>query len=389
MKSAARLLWVLLAGAAATSVAAASDRFVPTDANFVVANVRQALPDEELRGLLAALRADPESEQAIVALAHAFIERARLLREPRYFGRAESVLAPRAGTLSASGALRRLYAEVLQYRHEFKAAETLLDAVLRETPHDDEARLLRASVRLVRGDFAGARGDCAQLAASGGQDASIGFACLAESLAGAGQFERARALLDSQSGGSQSASPEGRAYLLATRAELRERSRDADGAIADYQAALVLAPRDDSIRAALADALAVRGDTREARELLAIERPSLALLVRSAALFEGAQRAELMTRARAWLELEASRGDALHYREAAMLALLDDSPALALDAARRNFDVQKELADVRVLARAARAADDAPSLKSLRQWFTETGYRDSFTESILDAAPHS
>lgn len=56
----------------------------------------------------------------------------------------------------------------------------------------------------------------------------------------------------------------------------------------------------------------------------------------------------------------------------------------ALVAARRNFEVQKELADVRVFARAARAANDARALAELRSWLHETGYRDSVTEGILD-----
>lgn len=378
----ARLL-TMLAVAAATPVAAASDRFVPKDPGFVVAKVRQALPDAELNGLLAASRADPGSDAARVALASAFIERARSLREPAYFGRAEALLAPAATRSGASAAARRLYAQVLQYRHDFSGAESLLDGILREAPRDSDARLLRASIRLVRGDFAGARGDCARLAADGTSDAQIGFACLAEALAGVGQLERAQMLLVSAPLDQNTAEPNARAYLLATRAELRERSRDLDGAIADYREALKLAPRDDSIRAALADALAARGEVVEARELLAIDKPGLGLLVRSAALAAGARRAELSARATAWLALEAARGDAIHHREEALLALVNDSPARALAAARKNFEAQRELPDVRVLARAALAADDATAMQTLRHWLRETGYQDSVTESIL------
>jgi Flp pilus assembly protein TadD len=381
-------LWVVLAVAAATQVAAASDRFQPADAHFVVANVRAALPDEELRGLLAEFRRRPGVEASAVALGRAFIDRARHLREPRYFGRAEAVLAPHATKVSAGAAARRFYAEVLQFRHEFQAAETLLDSVLREAPQDANARSMRASIRLVRGDFPGARADCARVAATGGEYSPIGFACLAESLAGGGQFDRALALIDTQTDASAGAD-RARAYLLATRAELRERDRDPGGAIAGYRAALSLAPHDDSIRAALADALAARGEDHEARKVLAIEKPSLALLVRSTVLASGIARAELMERARGWLDLEASRGDATHGREAAILALAAGSPAIALDLARRNFEVQKELPDVRVLARAARAARDVAALQSLGRWMRETGYRDSVTESILGAAARS
>jgi hypothetical protein len=45
----ARVTLVLALAAAALPAAAATDRFVPADANFVVANVRQSAPDAGLR----------------------------------------------------------------------------------------------------------------------------------------------------------------------------------------------------------------------------------------------------------------------------------------------------------------------------------------------------
>ena len=379
----ARLL-ALLAVAAAIQVAAAAERFLPADSGFVVASVRQVLPDEKLRPLIAAWRADASAESTTVALASAFIERAYTLREPMYFGRAEAVLAPLAARPAAGTTLRRLYAQVLQHRHDFVAALALLDAVLLEAPHDDEARLLRASVRLVRGDFSGARTDCARIAVRGGDAAAPGFACFAQALAGGGYLERATGVLDALPTGEENHDASTRAYLLATRGELRERGRDIAGAILDYREALELTPGDDSIRAALADVLVANGNTGEARDTLAIEKPSLSLLVRSAALLEGTRRAALIARADSWIALEVARGDRPHLREAAILALAKGDFVHALAAARRNFAMQRELADVRVLARAARAANDARAFAELRSWLRETGFRDSVTEGILD-----
>jgi thioredoxin-like negative regulator of GroEL len=377
-------MFVLAVAVAALPAAAASDRFMPADPQFVVASVRQGAPDAELRGLLERWRAAP-MDAASVALARAFLDRARALREPMYFGRAESVLAAAARRPDASSETRRLWAETLQNRHEFAPAERLLDDILRKSPLDAAARTQRASVRLVRGDFAGARADCAQLIASSASRA-VALACLAESMAGSGRLVQARALLAAYPL-DQAEPAAARAYLLTVRAELAERTQALDAAIVDYRAALDLAPRDDSIRASLADALMARGEAAAADALLRIERPSLALLVRRAGCTRGAERARLHALATGWLDLEAARGDALHYREAALLALVDGDAARALAAAEKNFAAQKELPDVRVLARAAIGAGDSAAQTRLSEWLRATGFADAVTEQLLGTRP--
>lgn len=369
----------LLVAVVATHVAAAADRFVPDDPSFVVANIAQSMPDDALRTLLEQWRAAPDAEEPAVALARAFIDRARERREPRYFGRAEALLQARAGKPGAGAESRRLYAETLQFRHAFAPAEAILDELLREQPHDAETRLRRGSLRLTRGDFPGARADCVQLTLARGAIAPAGFACLAESLAGGGDLARARLLLDAMAGDSATLDAAARAYLLATRAELGERAGDVASAILDYRRASALAPQDDSIRAALADAMVAAGDGRAAVPL-DVANPSLALLVRQAAITRDAN---LVERAHDWLALELARGDAIHHREAAMLALAERRPADALAAARLNFESQRELADVRVFARAAVAARDPGAQEALRQWLASTGYQDAITSAIL------
>jgi len=118
---------------------------------------------------------------------------------------------------------------------------------------------------------------------------------------------------------------------------------------------------------------------------LRVDRPSLALVVRRAGCAHGVDRARLHALATSWLELEAARGDAPHNREAAMLALQDGDPGRALRAAEKNFASQKELPDVRVLARAARAAGDQAAHARLAEWLRTTGFVDAVTEEILGA----
>jgi hypothetical protein len=51
-----------------------------------------------------------------------------------------------------------------------------------------------------------------------------------------------------------------------------------------------------------------------------------------------------------------------------------------------NFRSQRELPDVRVLARAADRSRDAEALQALRAWMTDTGFQDVVTENILAGA---
>jgi 1,2-phenylacetyl-CoA epoxidase PaaB subunit len=71
-----------------------------------------------------------------------------------------------------------------------------------------------------------------------------------------------------------------------------------------------------------------------------------------------------------------------------MLALAVGDDARALQSAEKNFATQKELADVRVLARAAVAAGDQDARRKLTEWMLATGFRDAFSENILGIARH-
>ena len=73
-----------------------------------------------------------------------------------------------------------------------------------------------------------------------------------------------------------------------------------------------------------------------------------------------------------------ARGDTLHQREEARfrLAIEGDVPG-ALTLARANWKVQREPADLRILAEAARAANDADAQKIVDDWIVATRLSDA------------
>ena len=193
----ARLL-ALLAVAAAThaqgAVAAASDRFVPADPAFVVANIRQALPDEACADCSppgAPARAPTPPRGARRRFHRACPQRCASLAisvAPRPARAARR----RPGASAACAACTRRSCNIATPSPPPKHCSMRM---LREAPRDPMRALLRASMRLVRGDFAGARADCAQLAQCDAMRASASPAWPKRSPAAANS--RAAALLDS------------------------------------------------------------------------------------------------------------------------------------------------------------------------------------------------
>jgi hypothetical protein len=78
-------------------------------------------------------------------------------------------------------------------------------------------------------------------------------------------------------------------------------------------------------------------------------------------------------RLRAAFAAEEQRGDGVHRREQSRFLLeVEEDPSAAVRVALSNWQVQKEVEDVLVLARSARAAGlpqaAAPALDFVRQW---------------------
>jgi hypothetical protein len=80
----------------------------------------------------------------------------------------------------------------------------------------------------------------------------------------------------------------------------------------------------------------------------------------------------------------AERGDRVHLREEARFALAVDGDAgRAVRLARDNWDVQRELADARLLAETAVAAGDRAAAEPVIAWARATGVRDAVLDGWL------
>jgi len=378
---------LLIAGLALSPVVAAAP-YVPAAGDTVVA----LLParDDALRLLRARVAAQPDDVTAAVALARRCIALGRANADPRYFGQAQAALAAWWSKADAPDSVRLLRAELLQNGHRFDAAKAELRRLTAADPRNAQAWLTLATVQAVQGDSAAATRSCARLSGLAGQLEA--FTCLAGASANTPRMRGSEKLLDMALRRDPEATPAVRTWALTLLAEFAARRDDATLADQRFRSALRVTPRDIYLLDAYADFLL---DQRRAREVPALLRGRDnvdGLLLRQALALRqlGDERALAPVRETLQARFNAAhlRGDDTHLREQARFTLHvlgDARTALAL--ALRNWQVQKELADTRILLEAGLAARDRQALRPVTQWVRTEGVDDAAIARLMRRAP--
>jgi Tfp pilus assembly protein PilF len=324
------------------------------------------------------LAANPNDVAVATKVARQHIATARRETDPRYFGYAQAALAPWWSQAAPPLEVRLLRATLLQSTHHFPEAMRDLDAVVALDPQNAQAWLTRATVQTVRGDYAGATASCARLSSISPQLVSL--TCIAGVGAMTGRAKASESLLETAL--RRDTDPELQVWALTLLAEIAERRGDSAVAEARYKTALAQSPRDSYLIGAYADFLL---DQRRPHEVIALVkdqtridglllRHALALrqLPASGAAFKQAD-AELGARFNAAMQ----RGDSVHQREQARYELhvrADAKAALAL--AQKNWEVQKESADMRVLLEAALASGNKGAAAPVLDWVAKNSVED-------------
>ena len=381
--------WLFAAALSAICAPAIAAPFVPADD----AQVLERLPDRntaaqrELKRLREAVSAAPKDVAVAVALAEAYYRVSRSEGDPRYLGYAQAALAPWWNDPQAPSPVLVTRATILQSNHEFSRALTDLDLALKRDARNARALLVRATVLVVQGNHDAARGDCRTLR---GLVAEINVAaCLAGIDAITGKAQTAKTALERAAMALPNATPDTRAWVESLLGEIAQRQNDA-AAEQHFRAALAADPRDLYTLGAYSDWLLERNRALDVIPLVQNEARVDALLLRLALAQKALQRADAaatIATLRARFDASRARGDTVHRREEArfQLALLGDAQA-ALRLARENWKVQREPADVRVLAEVARATGDAWARETVRQWLATTGLEYPAVATMVNVA---
>ena len=334
----------------------------------------------ELGRLRAELAANPSDLGRASTLAKRYIEQSRRDGDPRYLGYAQAALKP-WWTLPrerAPAEVLVLRATLAQSTHAFADALADLDEVVRRDSGNAQAWLTRATILQVTGDYAAARTSCARL--FGGSPDLVVQTCLASVGSLNGQAQASYEQLKRTLAARPDAPPPLRAWAATLLAEMAERLGRYPAAESHFREALAADAQDAYLLAAYADFLLERGRAREVARLLETRTQADSLLLRHALALSALGSPEAARQAaalRARFEAARRRGDTVHRREEARYALsLAGDPAEAVRLAKLNWKVQKEPADLRILARAASASGDLDAARLVRDWLRHSRLED-------------
>jgi tetratricopeptide (TPR) repeat protein len=362
--------------------------FVPTDD----AQVLERLPDRsapqyrDLKRLQASAKASPNDVASAVALANAYYRIARGEGDPRYLGYAQAALTPWWKEAEAPTAVLVTRATILQSNHEFERALADLNRAIAREPRNGRALLVRSTVLTIQGKYADARADCPKL--YGLVPEFYVFACTAAIDSLAGKAVPAAATLERALSTVPPADNAARAWGESLLGEFAQRRGDASAA-SHFQAALAADPRDLYTLGAYSDWLLDHQRTADVIPLVQSETRVDALLLRLALAQKALQRPEAdatIATLRARFDASRARGDIVHRREESRFQLrLNNDAHAALRLAIENWNVQREPADLRVLAEAASVTGDSSAKAIVRDWIAQTGLEYPEVAAMVDA----
>ena len=334
----------------------------------------------ELQRLRKQLAASPNNVAIATEVARHHIATARRETDPRYFGYAQAALAPWWQQSAPPLEVRLLRATLLQSTHHFPEAMRDLDAIVAADPQNSQAWLTRATVQTVRGDYPGATASCARLSSVTTQ--LVSMTCIASVGAMTGRSKASESLLATTLSRNTDADPELQVWVLTLLAEIAERRGNAAVAEERYKKALAMSPRDSYLLGAYADFLL---DQKRPAEVIALVKDQTridGLLLRHAlalkqSLGAGAALRNADAELAARFNAAMQRGDTVHQREQARYELhVRGDAKTALVLAQKNWDVQKESADMRVLLEAALKSGNKAAASPALEWASKNNVED-------------
>lgn len=358
--------------------------YKPADPQQVLAKVAKNLSYADFNKPIDIDKNNPEKIQTRI---QDLIQHAKTSGDLRYLGYAENLLnqISKPNVVNEENLLNR--ADIAQYRHDFKAADSWLTTLLQHNPDHAQARLMRATLYLSQGKFPQSARDCRVLK---GKVSTI-YSTVCSSLVAShqGKLNASYAEIKRIAAIDLNIDAGTRNWIDTAAAEMAERLGDSAAAESHYLAALQAKPADAYVLMQLSDLYLRRQQPGKVVALLNgyIHQDGLLLRwVHAKQLLKhhdvGVEVQRLQAR---MADLNQDNNGSAHLRELTYYQLYIQKNSLAaLKLAQQNWQAYKEKTDLHLLAVAAKLAGEQATLKQLQHWQQQTGYEDRFLTQIVE-----
>jgi tetratricopeptide (TPR) repeat protein len=360
--------------------------YIPPSDSAILETVPAAAATRKLAAVRARVSEHPEDQQSALALAQGYLDIGRTNADPRFVSYAEATLTSWLKREHPDPAVLTLDATALQYLHRFDEALHRLDQALLMQPYNGQAWLTKATILQLQGHFAEARQACRRLIQTSGQ--VVALTCLTGVNSLTGKLEPSYAALRSVFTNDPRLGGAVRVWILDQLADMAQRSGDDLAAEGYFLSALHADAADGYTKAEYADLLLRQSRASEVLRLLQGDEQQDNLLLRlaiAATRLGTDQAPRLGNEFQARYAAARRDGDMTHLREQARFLLeVRGNATAALEIALRNWEIQREPADIRVYWKAAAVARRTPELQRLRDWIQQTHYEDAVLGGLAE-----
>jgi len=337
--------------------------------------------EKQLINLERLLKKEPARLQYLDELAGLYISQGRKTSNEQYFLLAEKVLLPVVSSKYVNNSLLLKWADVLQRTHRFHASSEVLGDLLKSDPGNTQARLMRAVIAQVSGDYKQAGNDCLHLV--GKTELLLAVTCLSQVKGMTGSLPAAIIVMERAlkpvSNHTHEPLTESRLWAMTVLSEMYLRAGRTMEARSMIERLLVEKPADYYLISMLADSLLEQKMFRQVVDLVGEKTTSNKLLLRKViaeiGLGKGHPSGMKMLRARVH-KLLHSKDDSNAGLLARYYLDVKKDKKRALTQARRNWKTQRNAEDILLLQRCLERGVGKNSQHELQDWIVKFNYQD-------------
>jgi len=364
--------------------------YVPESSDEIVYVFSSSKEMQSINDLRNALQVNSDDYQTLNKIIDLYLKLGREKSDPKYFGYAEALLSPYLINSNLPEQTIIHWADILQHRHDFDQALEILNNLAEKKSDYAQVYLMRAIIHISRGEYGLALNNCKSLITRATHLVTI--SCVAQVKSLTGELQRSFELLKRTLHLSKDSDLEERVWAITLLGDMAVRSGKYGVAEKYYQQGLKLKNHDYYILTNYADLL-----LKQHRNDLVVSLLSeyafvdkLLLRLAQAGIKSGDSLSEkYVAQLESGYRLNELRGEKVHLRDQAIFYFkVKNNIEKALSLARRNWRVQKEPADIKLLLNLLIKSGNKLETNNVAEWvsgqFLEDVELDSMLKQVVD-----